>query len=135
MAHAISASGKPGDIVAYCPDQLGPAVNRLLPTGRYRQTTFPRRSGPVFVNWVDYTAAVKSASAPAFADYLESMAGAGRQIFVVWDGGYQGFNLKCEGIVQTLQQDPHYQVQQLVVGSAVKFYQPMYVVRFSPTTP
>ena len=35
---------------------------------------------------------------------------AGRQIFLVWAGGYQGFGLKCEGIVQTLQDDPHYQV-------------------------
>ena len=117
VAHAIAASGKPGDIVAYCPDQLGPAVNRLLPAGRYRQTTFPRGTGPVFVNWVDYAAAVKSASAPAFAEHLESMAGSGRQIFLVWAGGYQGFSLKCEGIVQTLQQDPDYQAQQLVQGN------------------
>ena len=41
VARAIATYGHPGDIVAYCPDQLGPAVNRLLPTGRYVQTTFP----------------------------------------------------------------------------------------------
>ncbi len=135
VAAAIATYGKPGDVVAYCPDQLGPAVNRLLPSGRYQQTTFPRRNGPAIINWVDYTAAVKAASAPAFADYLESMAGSGRQIFLVWGGGYQGFGLKCEGIVQTLQEDPHYQAQQLVMGSAVKFYQPMWMVRFTPTDP
>ncbi len=135
VAAAIATYGKPGDIVAYCPDQLGPAVNRLLPAERYLQTTFPRRTGPVYINWVDYTAAVKGASAPAFADYLESMAGSGRQIFLVWGGGYQGFNLKCEGIVQTLQGDPHFQPQQLVTGSAVKFYQPMWMVRFTPIRP
>ncbi len=135
VASAIATYAKPGDIVAYCPDQLGPAVNRLLPEGRYRQTTFPRRTGPVFVNWVDYSAAVKAASPPAFAQYLESMAGSGRQIFLVWAGGYQGFNFECEGVVQTLQDDPHYQVQQLVVGSSVKFYQPMWMVRFTPTQP
>jgi 4-amino-4-deoxy-L-arabinose transferase-like glycosyltransferase len=135
VAAAIATSGRPGDIVAYCPDQLGPAVNRLLPSGRYHQTTFPRRTGPAIINWVDYATAVKAASAPAFADYLESMAGAGRQIFLVWGGGYQGFSLKCEGIVQTLQEDPHYQAQQLVMGNAVKFYQPMWMVRFTPTNP
>ena len=51
------ATGRPGDVVAYCPDQLGPAVDRLLPSGRYQQTTFPRGTGPGFVNWVDYAAA------------------------------------------------------------------------------
>jgi mannosyltransferase len=135
VARAIAASGKPGDIVAYCPDQLGPAVNRLLPEGRYRQTTFPRGTGPVFVNWVDYGAAVKAASAPAFAARLESMAGSSRQIFLVWGGGYQGFGLKCEGIVQTLQANPDYHAQQLVQGNSANFYQPMWMVRFTPTKP
>ena len=136
VARAIAASGKPGDIVAYCPDQLGPAVNRLLPEGRYLQTTFPRGTGPVFVNWVDYAKAVKAAPAPAFAERLESMAAAsGRQIFLVWGGGYQGFGLKCEGIVQTLQQNPDYRAEQLVQGNSVTFYQPMWMVRFTPTKP
>jgi mannosyltransferase len=135
VAQAIATYAKPGDIVAYCPDQLGPAVNRLLPAGRYVQTTFPRRTGPDFVNWVDYGAAVKRASALAFAEHLESLSAAsGRQIFVVWGGGYQGFGLKCEGIVQTLQGNPHYHVQQVIRGNAVSFYQPMWMVRFTPIT-
>jgi mannosyltransferase len=136
VAAAIAADGKPGDIVAYCPDQLGPAVNRLLPRGHYEQTTFPRGSGPVFVNWVDYAAVTKAASPVAFAEHLESLSAAsGRQIFLVWAGGYQGFGLKCEGIVQTLQQSADYRAQQLVVGNANQFYQPMWMVRFTPTKP
>ena len=134
VARAIAASAKPGDIVAYCPDQLGPAVNRLLPQGRYEQTTFPRGTGPEFVNWVDYSSVTKGASALAFAQHLESLAaGSSKQIFVVWAGGYQGFGLKCEGIVQTLQGNPHYRPTQVVQGSAVTFYQPMWMVRFTPT--
>jgi uncharacterized membrane protein len=135
VARAIAASGKPGDVVAYCPDQLGPAVNRLLPAGRYSQTTFPRGTGPVYVNWVDYAAAVQAASPVLFAQHLESMAAAGHQIYLVWAGGYQSFGLKCEGIVQTLQEDPHYQGQALVVGNDNQFYQPMWLVRFTPTAP
>jgi mannosyltransferase len=135
VARAIAASGKPGDVVAYCPDQLGPAVNRLLPPGRYSQTTFPRGTGPVYVNWVDYAAAVRAASPVLFAQHLESMAAAGHQIYLVWAGGYQSFGLKCEGIVQTLQEDPHYQGQVLVVGNDNQFYQPMWLVRFTPTAP
>ncbi len=132
VAAAIAATGRPGDIVAYCPDQLGPAVDRLLPAGRYVQITFPRGSGAEFVNWVDYADAVRAASPLAFAQHVEALA-AGRQIFVVWAPQYQAYGVKCEGIVQTLQNDPHYQYTSVVVGNSNSFYQPMWMVRLSPT--
>ena len=74
VAAAIARTGHPGDIVAYCPDQLGPAVDRLLPSGRYQQTTFPRGTGPSFVNWVDYGAPRRPATRCAFAQHLETLA-------------------------------------------------------------
>ncbi len=136
VATAIAHYGHPGDVVAYCPDQLGPAVDRLLPAGRYQQTTFPRGTGPAFVDWVDYGAASAAGDPLAFADHVESLAAAsGKQIFLVWAPGYQTFGVKCEGIVQTLQDNPHYQAQPLVGANDVSFYQPMSVVRFTPTTP
>jgi uncharacterized membrane protein len=134
-ARAIAASGRPGDIVAYCPDQLGPAVDRLLPADRYRQTTFPRGTGPVFVNWVDYSKAIRSASPALFAVHLEALAGTGRQIFVVWASGYQAFGLRCEALVETLQGSTAYHAQELIQGDPVRFFQPMWVVRFTPTRP
>ena len=132
---AISTAGRPGDVVAYCPDQLGPAVARLLPAG-YRQTTFPRGSGPVFVNWVDYASAVHAASPVAFADRLESEASSAgpHRIFVVWAPGYQAYGVRCEQIVQTLQANPAYQMRSLVTGNPISFYQPMWMVEFTPTT-
>ncbi|HEV3281146.1 MAG TPA: glycosyltransferase family 39 protein [Acidimicrobiales bacterium] len=135
VAAAIAATAKPGDIVAYCPDQLGPAVNRLLPNGRYQQTTFPRGTGPVFVDWVDYAAASKAGSSVAFSERLESMAASKRQIYLVWAPGYQTLGTKCEGIVQTLQGDPRFRAVQPVAGNPDDFYQPMWLVRFTPTTP
>ncbi len=135
VAAAIAAQGKPGDLVAYCPDQLGPAVDRLLPTGRYRQATFPRGTGPTFVNWVDYSAASRAGSPVSFSQQLETAAASHRQIYVVWAPGYQTLGTKCEGIVQTLQADPAYQASQLVVGEPATFYQPMWLVRFTPTAP
>ena len=136
VASAIAHDGHPGDIVAYCPDQLGPAVDRLLPPGRYVQTTFPRDTGPTYVDWVDYAAASAAGSPLAFADHLESLAASpGRQIFLVWAAGYQTLGLKCEGIVQTLQADPRYRPQALVAANDVSFYQPMSLVRFIPVTP
>ncbi len=133
VAAAIAASGKPGDVVAYCPDQFGPAVNRLLPAGRYQQLTFPRGTGPAFVNWVDYADAVRAASPVTFAQQVEALAAGGHQIFVVWGPGYQSFGVKCEGVVQTLQGDPGYHSTGLVVGDATTFYQPMYLSRLTPT--
>ena len=133
VAAAIARTGHAGDIVAYCPDQLGPAVNRLLPTGRYQQTTFPRGTGPEFVDWVDYGAATAAGNPLTFAQHLESLAqSSGRQIFLVWAPGYQTYGVKCEGIVQTLQGDPHYTAQPLVGANSVSFYQPMSLVRFTP---
>jgi uncharacterized membrane protein len=134
VAAAIARTGHPGDIVAYCPDQLGPAVNRLLPAGRYLQTTFPRGTGPEFVDWVDYGAATAAGDPLTFAQHLESLAtSTGKQIFLVWAPGYQTYGVKCEGIVQTLQNDPHYTAQALVGANNVSFYQPMSLVRFTPT--
>ena len=133
VAAAIGATGRPGDIVAYCPDQLGPAVDRLLPAGRYSQVTFPHGTGPTFVDWVDYAAAVRAASPLEFAQHVERLAAAGHQIYVVWSPGYQAFGVKCEGIVQTLQASPAYVHSGLVVGNSDRFFQPMYLERFSPT--
>jgi uncharacterized membrane protein len=136
VSRAIAHYGHPGDIVAYCPDQLGPAVNRLLPPNRYIQTTFPRGTGPTYINWVDYGAATAAGNPLTFAEHLESLAAtSGRQIFLVWAPGYQTFGVKCEGIVQTLQGDPHFHPQALVGANDVSFYQPMSLVRFTPVSP
>ncbi|HVB94942.1 MAG TPA: glycosyltransferase family 39 protein [Acidimicrobiales bacterium] len=135
VAAAMSTRAHPGDVVAYCPDQLGPAVDRLLPAGRYQQITFPRGTGPTFVNWVDYAAASHAGVPATFAGRLESMAGSSHDIFMVWAPGYQTFGTKCEQIVDTLQGDPGYQVHSLVIGNDAQFYQPMYLYQFVPTKP
>ncbi len=143
VAARIHAAGKPGDVVAYCPDQLGPAVNRLMPPGRYQQITFPRETGPEFVNWFDYAAAVNAASVTGFAARVEAMAdngGTRHSIFVVWAPGYQSYGVKCEGILQTLQGaltpqgGPAYRVTDVINGNGVAFYQPMWMVELTPTT-
>jgi mannosyltransferase len=135
VARAITKHGRAGDVVAYCPDQLGPAVYRLLPPQRYEQITFPRATGPEFVNWVDYAQASHAGSALGFAQQLEAMATSGRQIFVVWASGYQTFGVKCEGIIQTLQADPNYQLHSLVTLNTTRYYQPMDLYQFTPTKP
>ena len=136
IAAQIARQGRPGDLVVYCPDQLGPATDRLLPSGRYQQTTFPRGTGPAFVNWIDYSAVAAAADPVAFAQRVETQAArGGHQIFVVWAPQYQAFGLKCEGLIQTLQADPDYHVTSTVTGDAKRFYQPMWMVQLAPTNP
>ena len=135
VATALATRARPGDIVAYCPDQLGPAVSRLLPNGRYRQITFPRGTSPIFINWVDYAKAVAAASPTAFAGRLEAEAAATRQVFVVWDPGYQTFGTECERLVETVQGDPRYETKVVLNGRPTQFFQPMYLYQFTPTKP
>ena len=69
VAAAINTEAKPGDVIAFCPDQLGPSVYRQIDDpSQYNMLTFPRRTGPAIVDWVDYADAVHAADPNAFAD-------------------------------------------------------------------
>src|SRR5580704_5277717 len=69
VATAINTHAKAGDIIGFCPDQLGPSVYRQVDdTARYDMLTFPRRTSPAIVDWVDYARTVNAASPTAFAD-------------------------------------------------------------------
>jgi mannosyltransferase len=105
VAATLARLGQPGDVVAFCPDQIGPATNRLLPPGRYREITFPRGTGPEFVNWVDYAAASRAGNPATFATVLERMSAPTHQIWLVWAPGYQTFGTKCETLETDLLAD------------------------------
>jgi len=103
---AIAAALRPqlrvGDVVAYCPDQLGPAVSRLLPTDLgVKQYTFPKFESPKFVDWVDYADRNAKASPDAFARGLLSRA-RGHTIWMVYSTGYKTLEGKCEAILNSL---------------------------------
>ena len=46
VAAVLNVQAQPGDVVVYCPDQLGPAVDRLLRVPGVTEITFPRAIGP-----------------------------------------------------------------------------------------
>lgn len=106
VAATLASLGRPGDVVAFCPDQLGPAVSRLVPPGRYRMVTFPRGTPPQFVNWVDYAAASAAGDPQAFAARLVAMSAPAHQIWLVWAPGYQTFDDKCEALAGALIENP-----------------------------
>jgi hypothetical protein len=101
VARAIARLGSPGDVVAYCPDQLGPSVSRLLPD-RFQQVTFPALGSPARVDWVDYLRRNRAGVPASFARAILDRAGADHNLFVVWSPRYRGASLRCQKVVKML---------------------------------
>ncbi|MGI9051400.1 MAG: glycosyltransferase family 39 protein, partial [Ilumatobacteraceae bacterium] len=58
-----------GDVLIYCPDQLGPAASRLLEQSGVddlRQYVYPTQRAPDRVDWIDYTARHQDADPDSF---------------------------------------------------------------------
>jgi len=103
VARHIRASARPGDVVAYCPDQLGPSVSRLLPASLgLTQLTYPKADGPQFVNWVDYAATIRRTPVLPFGQMLLDRAGPGHSLWLVWSAGYKSLGHRCEQLRATL---------------------------------
>jgi hypothetical protein len=102
VADRITAAAKPGDVIAYCPDQVGPDVSRLLPTDlRVEQGSFPNFGSPRFVDWVDYADRNAAASPDDFAHRVLDRAG-NHTVWYVWSTGYRTFDGKCEQVLNVL---------------------------------
>ncbi|MGO9196052.1 MAG: hypothetical protein ACLQK4_02855 [Acidimicrobiales bacterium] len=131
VAAAISAGAHRGDVIAYCPDQLGPSVSRLIGT-EFSQLTFPRDAPPQIVDWVDYIATVKSASTFRFAQLAEKRA-AGHTIWYVMAPAYQGFDNDCQDILIDLR--AHRAVENVVASTPAdtpfEIYEGMSLYRFT----
>ena len=70
VAAVLNLQAQSGDEVVYCPDQLGPAVNRLLTVPKVTQLTFPRAIGPDRVDWVNYKQVIDRTDVGAFAQEM-----------------------------------------------------------------
>jgi hypothetical protein len=100
IASYIVDNGLPGDVVAFCPDQLGPAVDHLLPADR-TALTFPAGGDPAFVDWADYAAKQAAGDPTAFARSLVDRAGS-RTVWLVWAPGYQTLGTRCQQVANAL---------------------------------
>jgi hypothetical protein len=129
VAAALSAAYRPGDVVGYCPDQLGPSTSRLLGAD-LQQVTYPRRTPPQFVNWVDYSKANRAGDPAAFARYLDSRAGAEHAVWLVWSPGYRTLHLACEQVTRQLAALRPVSTE-VVAVNALKFYEHADLVRFT----
>jgi len=95
VAQVLNAEARPGDLVVYCPDQLGPAVSRLVRVPDLEQLTFPRAIGPERVDWVDYRKVVEGADVEAFAQDMLATLQPGHTLWLVWRNGYAPFGGDC----------------------------------------
>jgi hypothetical protein len=135
VAAVINAQARPGDIIAFCPDQLGPAVYRVVDhQSRYDMVTFPRGTGPQFVDWVDYEKTVHAANPITFADTLVKDAGTDHRIWLVWQTGYQTYGIKCETIATALLEMPDIGGHTFVTDHPTKFYEPMNLTEYAPSS-
>ncbi len=98
-AAAIRAQLRPGDLVVYCPDQLGPAVSRRLPPGT-AQVSYPLLTDPSLVDWVDYEQRNSDANPVLIARDVDALTDGA--VFVVWAPGYRTFGRQCEAFNATL---------------------------------
>jgi mannosyltransferase len=132
VARVITDLGAPGDVVAYCPDQLGPATHRVLGPG-FVEVAYPGGPGAdpgvERIDWVDYDDRIAAADPAAFAAELLALAGPDHVVWVVWQPTYRLFEGRCETVLSTLAQSRPDELQ-LVVGSDV--YEPMQLSRFGP---
>jgi 4-amino-4-deoxy-L-arabinose transferase-like glycosyltransferase len=130
IVDTVAATAGPDDsIVAYCPDQLGPAVSREMPDA-YEQVAYPRFQEPDFVDWVDYSERLAEVEPEAFAGELLDRAD-DRHIFLVWKNDYITHTGTCERIINELSRSRP--TGQQVVAADAEIFEGASLHHFPPT--
>jgi mannosyltransferase len=107
VADVLRARAGAGDIVLYCPDQLGPAVTRLAPKNLVHLAV-PTLGPADRVNWVDYAQRNEKADGKAIADRALAMAGDKHNIWLVVSENYKTYDTLCPAVQFELQSKrPH----------------------------
>lgn len=101
FAHAIAADAGPDDVVAICPDQLGPATLRSLPD-EIDAVGLPALERPARIDWRDYAQRNESADPAAAVAALLERAGSGT-VWLVINTHYRTYEGYCEGVQAGLQ--------------------------------
>ncbi len=96
VAAVLRNEAKPGDVVVYCPDQVGPAVARLAPND-LDQFVYPTFAPPQFINWVDYKKTLAKANLNDFAQKALARA-QGHTLWYVNAPGYTTHKGTCDAL-------------------------------------
>jgi mannosyltransferase len=119
-AAAIAANAQPGDVVVYCPDQLGPDYSRQLnrEVDGLTELTYPALGSPERVDWVDYADRNEAADPASVAVEVRRQAG-DHGIFVIWMSEYRTLEGQCEGLVNALGRG-----DEILSNDGKKYYEP-----------
>ncbi len=128
-AAIVSTTAKSDDIVVFCPDQLGPAGVRLMPSG-LTLVSYPTYGNGQFVDWVDYAERNRASDPATFANRLLVDAGSTRTIYVVWSDIYKTFEGKCAGLVAALSSARA--PQSLLGEDGDRYFEHASLTRFAP---
>jgi hypothetical protein len=125
---AVRDRAQPGDVVVYCPDQLGPSYSREMPDGLV-EMAYPTLGAPDRVDWVDYAERNGAADVGTLAQDILAEAD-GHAVFMVWMPDYNTYGTQCEDLVNALGL-----TENLVVPDSAKFFEPAYLHWRPGTTP
>jgi mannosyltransferase len=117
VAAAVAERAQPGDVVVYCPDQLGPGYSREMPDGLV-EMSYPTLERPERVDWVDYADRNAAADPAALAGEILARAD-GHAVFLVWMSDYKTYDQQCEALIGHLGM-----TEQLVVQDGSRFFEP-----------
>lgn len=129
IAEVIQERGQPGDIVVYCPDQLGPAHQRLLGDD-FRGMAFPTGGDGSRVDWVDYEDRNEQASVFGFAESVVEEAG-DADIWLVSAPEYLTFGDKCMWLEDAFQRLRVF--EQPMNRLTFEYYEPAQLARYPAT--
>lgn len=128
VADAILADGAvAGDVVVYCPDQLGPAVDRLLPD-ELVGLAYPLLGEPDLVDWEDYEDRHAAADPAAVAAEVQRRSGTEHRIYLVWQEDYRTLEGQCAALLQELSVARG--AGTTLVAADSEFYEPANLTRF-----
>ena len=106
VGHVLAAKASPGDVVLFCPDQLGPAVSRVAPPG-LKLLAVPTLGPADRVDWVDYAQRNEHADAAAIASRALAIAGK-HNVWMVESDNYKTYETLCPALQSQLQRKrPH----------------------------
>jgi len=122
----VDGGGAPGDLVAVCPDQLGPATLRSLPE-EIDAVGLPAFDRPARIDWRDYAERNEAADPGEAVERIIDRAGTGT-VWLVVNSGYKTYEGWCEAVLGGLQASRP--ATEVVEGRPTEVFEPMYLYRF-----
>ena len=136
IAGAIAADAAPGDVVAWCPDQLGPGGDRELVAalgegaGDLTRVVVPTLDPPGRVEWTDYAKRNAAADPAEATSGLVAAAGGTGAVWFVMSPGYRTLEGFCEAVAAGLAGQLGPPVEVVALDDNV--FEPATLLRFSP---